>query len=122
VPEGREHVLGELVSQTGNYEQLNVFGTPTGKTIHVQRGEHLPAAPHGFTWRRTAQQLRERAAAYRGMAATAATAQIGDEFIHLAERLERLAAQRDDAMGVSDRGIGLAVTTHSLKAGMMSHG
>jgi hypothetical protein len=74
VPEGREHVLGELVSQTGNYEQLNVFGTPTG------------------------QQLRERAAAYRGMAATAATAQIGDEFIHLAERLERLAAQRDDDM------------------------
>jgi hypothetical protein len=109
MPGDREHVPGERVCQTGVYEELNVFGTPTGKIARVQRGEHLPAASRGFTWRRTAQQLRDRAAAYRSMAASA-------------ERLERLAAQRDDAMGVSDRGIGLAVTTHSLKAGMMSHG
>jgi hypothetical protein len=36
---------------TGDYRQLNVFGTPTGKTVYVEQGEPLAAAPLGFTWR-----------------------------------------------------------------------
>jgi hypothetical protein len=36
---------------TGHYEELNVFGTPTGTIIHVRAGERLPCQPRGFTWR-----------------------------------------------------------------------
>jgi hypothetical protein len=73
-----------------------VFGTPTGKSAHAHKGEHLPAAPRRFTWRGTSKQLRERASAYRSMAATATTAPVGDELPQLAERLESLAAQRHE--------------------------
>ena len=45
------HQPGEPASQAGHYEQLNIFGTPTGTTMFVQRGNSLPAAPIGFTWR-----------------------------------------------------------------------
>jgi hypothetical protein len=41
---------------TGYYEQLNVFGTPTGKVEHVREGERLPSAPRGFTWRQVAEE------------------------------------------------------------------
>jgi hypothetical protein len=33
------------------YEQCSVLGTPTGVRIAVTRGQELPAAPRGFTWR-----------------------------------------------------------------------
>jgi hypothetical protein len=32
-------------------EELNVFGSSTGKVEHVREGERLPLAPRGFTWR-----------------------------------------------------------------------
>jgi hypothetical protein len=35
----------------GHYEELNVFGSPTGRVEHVREGERLPHAPRGFTWR-----------------------------------------------------------------------
>jgi hypothetical protein len=47
-----EHLPGERASETGHYEELNVFGTQTGHTTHSEEGEHLPRAPVGFTWRR----------------------------------------------------------------------
>jgi hypothetical protein len=33
-------------------EELNVFGSPTGRTSHAEHGERLPRSPLGFTWRR----------------------------------------------------------------------
>ena len=41
---------GEPASQSGLYEQHNVFGTPTGVIAQVEKGNRLPAAPIGFTW------------------------------------------------------------------------
>jgi hypothetical protein len=35
----------------GFYQELNAFGTPTGRTVRAPQGLQLPAAPHGFTWR-----------------------------------------------------------------------
>jgi hypothetical protein len=48
----QEHRPGDCTPVTGRYEELNVFGTRTGKTVHVEEGEPLPAAPCGYTWRR----------------------------------------------------------------------
>jgi hypothetical protein len=47
----REHLPGEHAPATGHYEELNVFGSPTGVVHHAREGKRLPAAPHGFTWR-----------------------------------------------------------------------
>jgi hypothetical protein len=44
------HHPGEAASMPGIYRQLNIFGSPTGMTVHVGEGEPLPAAPGGFTW------------------------------------------------------------------------
>ena len=46
-----DHQPGEPAPHTGRYEELNVFGSETGNVIHVRKGDPLPAAPHGFTWR-----------------------------------------------------------------------
>lgn len=46
---------GELALLDGRYQQLNIFGTRTGTTVHAQRGEPLPAAPRNFTWRLDAE-------------------------------------------------------------------
>ena len=46
-----EHKPGDPVPVTGHYEELNVFGSPTGKVHHATEGEPLPDAPRGFTWR-----------------------------------------------------------------------
>jgi hypothetical protein len=51
-----EHQPGSNAPATGRYEQLNVFGTPTGRLAHVREGEQLPSAPRGFTWRRAAEE------------------------------------------------------------------
>jgi hypothetical protein len=34
----------------GTYEQLNIFGSPTGIRINLRQGEPLPAVPHGHSW------------------------------------------------------------------------
>ena len=51
-----EHKPGDSAPATGHYEELNVFGSHTGKTAHVTEGEPLPGAPRGFTWRRVVRE------------------------------------------------------------------
>jgi hypothetical protein len=51
--------------------------------------------PRARLWKLSAIELRMRAAEYRRMAETASTAQVRRSLIRLAERLERLAAQRE---------------------------
>jgi hypothetical protein len=41
---------------TGHYEELNVFGSPTGKVQHVHEGERVPDAPRGFSWRQIEEE------------------------------------------------------------------
>jgi hypothetical protein len=47
----KEHQPGTHAPITGHFEELNVFGSPTGKVEYVQEGERLPPAPQGFSWR-----------------------------------------------------------------------
>ena len=51
--ETEEHQPEEAARAAGRYEQLNVFGTPTGVVVYVADGERLPGAPRGHTWRRS---------------------------------------------------------------------
>jgi len=51
-----EHQPGEPASRAGRYDELNVFGTPTGKVTHVREGEELPHSPRGFSWRYAAPE------------------------------------------------------------------
>jgi hypothetical protein len=53
MPRDEEHRPGERAPATGDYEQLNIFGTPTGWVVQIREGEPLPAAPSHHTWRRT---------------------------------------------------------------------
>jgi hypothetical protein len=46
-----EHQPGTHAPITGYFEELNIFGSPTGKVVHVQAGERLPHAPLRFSWR-----------------------------------------------------------------------
>jgi hypothetical protein len=46
-----EHQPGTRASITGRFEELNIFGSPTGKIEHVREGERLPPAPQGLSWR-----------------------------------------------------------------------
>ena len=50
--ERQEHQPGSHAPVTGHYEELNVFGTQTGRIERVHEGERLPNGPRGFTWRR----------------------------------------------------------------------
>lgn len=54
-----EHQPSNPAPETGHYAEANVFGTHTGILIHARKGDALPAAPRGFTWRlveRTAER------------------------------------------------------------------
>jgi hypothetical protein len=42
---------GAAAPVTGVYQELNVFGTPTGRQTIAQEGEQLPHAPIMFSWR-----------------------------------------------------------------------
>ena len=90
---------GASAPASGLYEELNVFGTPTGNTIFVLDGEKLPTSARGFTWRpfanRSVAELRARAARYRAMAASATTEQTIDSLQKLAGRFDELAALRE---------------------------
>jgi hypothetical protein len=41
---------GDRAPHSGDYFELNVFGTRTGRTIMIRRGEPLPTSLTGFTW------------------------------------------------------------------------
>jgi hypothetical protein len=45
-----EHAAGETAPAAGTYEQLNIFGRPTGIRVSVAHGHPLPAAPQGHNW------------------------------------------------------------------------
>jgi hypothetical protein len=47
----REYSPQALAPVAGTYEQCSVLGSPTGVRVNLARGERLPAAPRGFTWR-----------------------------------------------------------------------
>lgn len=49
--EPNEHQPGQPAPHTGEYEELNVFGSPTGWSRYVRQGELLPSLPRGFLWR-----------------------------------------------------------------------
>ena len=57
MPHDSEQQPGDRAPETAYYEELNVFGTPTGKVHHSQEGDQLPGAPRGFTWRRMDQEV-----------------------------------------------------------------
>lgn len=84
---------------TGLFEELNIFGSPTGLAAFVTKGDMLPAAPRGFVWRPlqtlSSAELRERAEQYREMAATARTAVAVEGLLKLAERFDAMAEQRE---------------------------
>jgi hypothetical protein len=94
-----EYQPGDRPPGPGEYEELNVFGSPTGRIAAVAKDEELPAAPRGFTWRPLAEQsideLRVRAAEYRRMARTATTASVRDSLHKVAERFDSLANRRE---------------------------
>jgi hypothetical protein len=49
--DAQEHQPGTPAPTTGRYRLLNVFGTPTGHSTHIRRGEALPDAPRAYGWR-----------------------------------------------------------------------
>ena len=51
-----EHQPGEQAPSTGHYEELNIFGTRTGRVHIVRKGDRLPAAPRGYLWRRIEEE------------------------------------------------------------------
>jgi hypothetical protein len=95
----REYQPGDPAPDTGAYEELNVFGRPTGKLAVVAKDEKLPATARGFTWRPLSEhsvaELRARAAEYHRMADAPATAFVGDRLRSLAERFDALADQKE---------------------------
>lgn len=46
-----EHPPGHPAPLAGVYRLLNIFGTETIEAAHVARGQPLPPAPLGHTWR-----------------------------------------------------------------------
>lgn len=42
---------GEPALRAGRFRLFNVFGSATGETISAMRGQKLPAAPRGYSWR-----------------------------------------------------------------------
>jgi hypothetical protein len=90
---------GESAPSSGQYQELNIFGAPTGRMALMAEGAQLPAAPRGFTWRplsqRSAAELRAEAARYRRMADTATTVPVRDGLRRIADRLDALAVQKE---------------------------
>jgi hypothetical protein len=94
-----EYQPSDRAPDTGAYEELNVFGRPTGRAAVVAKDEEFPAAARGFTWRwlsdHSPGELRRRAAEYRQMAQTARTATVMESLKNLAERFDALADRRE---------------------------
>jgi hypothetical protein len=90
---------GEPAPGPGPYEELNVFGSPTGKAVVMVRGETFPAAPRGFTWRALSElsvsELRAKATHHRAMAETATTDAVRISLLKLADRFDALADRRE---------------------------
>jgi hypothetical protein len=101
--ERTEYRAGEPATSSGPYEELNVFGAPTGKAVIVLKGEAFPAVPRGFRWRPLAgghspSELRAQAARYRAIAVTATTKHALEGMAKLAEHFDTLADRREREM------------------------
>jgi hypothetical protein len=59
----REYPPGTAAPSGGTYEQCSVLGAPTGVRVTVARGQELPAAPRGFTWRAVESSPQQQSAA-----------------------------------------------------------
>ena len=46
-----EYLPGAPAPHTGEYHELNMFGTPTGWSMYVKKGDALRPLPRGFKWR-----------------------------------------------------------------------
>lgn len=55
MPPKVEYQPGEDAPVCGDYQELNGFGTATGRVIFARRGAPLPPAPRGFSGRRLQQ-------------------------------------------------------------------
>ena len=42
---------GSPAPAPGTYEEVDVFGKPTGRTVIVRAGDRLPHSARGFSWR-----------------------------------------------------------------------
>jgi hypothetical protein len=51
-----EYRPGEPAPRVGRYEELNVFGTPTGKIVNLTELQRFPTGPRGFSWRPAEKQ------------------------------------------------------------------
>ena len=56
----REYVPGTRAPAGGVYQQCNVFGSATGVRVTLARGQTLPTAPRGFTWREIEASTEQR--------------------------------------------------------------
>jgi hypothetical protein len=79
----------------GLFEEINLFGAPTGVMTRVNRGEALPGAPRGFTWRPLPdvprEELLRRAESVREMANRLEISRAREALFRLATGLEGLA-------------------------------
>lgn len=94
-----EYQAGSNAPEAGLYEELNIFGTPTGTVILMADAETFPSHPVGFTYRPltslSVAEIRDRAAQFRAMARTATTAEVRDALFRLATRFDDLAVKRE---------------------------
>ena len=49
--DSNDHLPGEPARHTGEYQELNVFGASTGRSVYADEGKPLPKLPLGFMWR-----------------------------------------------------------------------
>jgi hypothetical protein len=50
MPRRPEHAPGEAAPATGTYEQLNIFGGPTGIRVTLTHNHPFAEAPIGHSW------------------------------------------------------------------------
>jgi hypothetical protein len=46
-----DHLPGEKARHSGEYEEWNVRGGPTGLSVYAKQSATLPSLPSGFIWR-----------------------------------------------------------------------
>ncbi len=49
--ETSDHDPGDPAPHTGEYHEINVFGSHTGRRVYADAGTRLPSLPRGYTWR-----------------------------------------------------------------------
>lgn len=89
----------ENARSSGQYQELNIFGAPTGRIALMTEGDRLPSSPRGFSWRplaeRSASELRAEGNKYRRMAETATTMEVAASLRKIADRLDAMADQKE---------------------------